>query len=62
MVSLIIIIIIIIIIQYNNNGNVVMVSKYSASCLHCMALLGIQLNYKSWFPDNFFFLLSVWSP
>ena len=45
MVSLIIIIIIIIVIQYNNNGNVVMVSKYGEACLHCMALLSIQLNY-----------------
>ena len=46
MVSLIIIIIIIIIIiQYNNNGSVVMVSKYGEACLHCIALLSIQLNY-----------------
>ena len=42
-----------------------MVSKYGAACLHCMALLGIQLNYvmvSGQFIYFFFFLLSVWSP
>ena len=37
--------IIIIIIQYNINGSVVMVSKFGEACLHCIALLSIQLNY-----------------
>ena len=31
--------------QYNNNGNVVMVGKFGEACLHCIALLSIQLNY-----------------
>ena len=41
-----------------------MVSKYGAACLHCMALLSIQLNYVmvSGTIFFFFFLLSVSSP
>ena len=58
---IIIIIIIIIIMQYNNNGNVVMVGKFGEACLHCMALLSIQLNYVV-VLDNFFFCLVFCSP
>ena len=39
-----------------------MVSKYGEACLHCMALLSIQLNYVMVSGQFFFFLLSVWSP